>query len=179
MSAASKACGTALPIGVFSTPPPAVVAKGRRVGRGAGDPRAHCDEIVVDVPMDAMLRAVDEVHVMTSLAGFEALLRGRDVVAWGCPFYAGWGLTDDRLSLARRTRRRSLDELVAAVLILYPTYVSRTSGHFTTPERAVEELRAWRDAGGPTRPSLARRAWRTVLGWAARLRERRQVQGGG
>jgi capsular polysaccharide export protein len=136
---------------------------------------AHCDEVVVDAGMDGLLKQVDEVHVLTSLAGFEALLRGRAVTTWGCPFYAGWGLTTDALQLERRTRRRTLDELVAAVLILYPTYVSRVSGHFTTPERAVEELRAWRDAGGPTRPSVARRALRAVLGWTKRLRERRQA----
>jgi capsular polysaccharide export protein len=39
-----------------------------------------------------------------------------------------------------------LDELVAGALILYPTYVSRVTGRFTTPERAVEELVAWRAA---------------------------------
>ena len=53
--------------------------------------RAHCDEIVTDVPMGRLLDAVDEVHTLTSLAGFEALLRGKAVVTWGLPFYAGWG----------------------------------------------------------------------------------------
>jgi capsular polysaccharide export protein len=33
------------------------------------------------------------------------------------------------------------------VLILYPTYVSRTSGAFTTPERALDELLQWRTEG--------------------------------
>jgi capsular polysaccharide export protein len=159
---------------VVYKPHPDVVARLRSAGEGEDDARAHCDEIVVDVGMDALLREVDQVHVLTSLAGFEALLRGRHVTTWGCPFYAGWGLTEDRLELVRRTRRRTLDELVAAVLILYPTYVSRVSGHFTTPERAIEELREWRDADGPTRPSIARRALRTVLGWTKRLRERRE-----
>jgi capsular polysaccharide export protein len=160
---------------VVYKPHPDVVAKLRSQGRGESDVASHCDEVVVDAGMDGLLKQVDEVHVLTSLAGFEALLRGRAVTTWGCPFYAGWGLTTDELVLERRTRQRTLDELVAAVLILYPTYVSRVSGHFTTPERAVEELRAWRDAGGPTRPSVARRALRAVLGWTKRLRERRQT----
>jgi len=153
-------------------PHPDVVARLRDAGNGESAARESCDEIVVDATMDALLRDVDEVHVLTSLAGFEALLRGTRVVTWGCPFYAGWGLTEDREKMARRTRRRSLDELVAATLIAYPTYVSRVSGAFTTPERALEELREWRDAGGPVRPSWARRALRRVLGWSRRMREK-------
>jgi capsular polysaccharide export protein len=67
---------------------------------------------------------VDEVHVNTSLAGFEALLRGKGVTTYGVPFYAGWGLTHDLGPVpGRRTARRSLDELVAATLLLYPRYL--------------------------------------------------------
>jgi len=67
---------------------------------------------------------IDALHVLTSLAGFEALLRGKQVVTHGVPFYAGWGLTRDLGAVpARRTARRSLAELVAAVLILYPRYL--------------------------------------------------------
>lgn len=152
-------------------PHPDVVAKLRKKGHGEGRSREFCDEIVVDVPMDALLRQVDEVHVLTSLAGFEALLRGRRVVTWGCPFYAGWGLTEDHEAMPRRGRRLSLDELVAAVLILYPTYVSRTTGCFTTPERALEELAEWRARGASTMPAW-RRALRPLLGLAARAARR-------
>ena len=45
-----------------------------------------CDEVVTDVAMGELLRQVDEVHVMTSLPGFEALLRGKLVVCYGLPF---------------------------------------------------------------------------------------------
>ncbi|MGR8934119.1 MAG: capsular polysaccharide biosynthesis protein [Gammaproteobacteria bacterium] len=106
-----------------------------------------CDEIIRAMPVTALYEKVDEVHVLTSQAGFEALLRGIRVVTYGHPFYAGWGLTEDRFPIPRRARRLSLDELVAAVLILYPTYVSRTTGFFTTPEHALEELSAWREQG--------------------------------
>lgn len=112
--------------------------------------------------MQVLLDAVDEVHVITSLAGFEALLRGRKVTCYGNPFYAGWGLTQDMAPLVRRTRRLSLDELVAGALILYPTYVSRTTGRFTTPERALEELLAWREQGGSRMP-LWRKGLRMIL----------------
>jgi len=153
-------------------PHPDVVARLRVAGSGEGGARSLCDEVVVDVVMDKLLRSVDEVHVLTSLAGFEALLRGTPVVTWGMPFYAGWGLTTDQLPIERRTRRRTLDELVAATLIVYPTYVSRVSHHFTTPERALEELREWRDSGAAMRPSWGRRLLRRILGWTRRVRER-------
>ncbi|WP_281435406.1 hypothetical protein [Sinorhizobium sp. BG8] len=74
---------------------------------------------------------------MTSLAGFEALLRGKATGVHGLPFYAGWGLTDDRLPIERRTRRITLDMLVAAALILYPFYIHPLSGMPCRPEEIV------------------------------------------
>lgn len=157
-------------------PHPDVLA-GLRAGRGMLDAcRAHCDQVVTDATMGRLLDAVDEVHTLTSLAGFEALLRGKAVVTWGLPFYAGWGLTDDRApaaspALQRRTRRLSLDELVAATLVLYPAYVSRVSGAFTTPERALHELVAWQRSGvRDAAPSPWHRLRRGALVLAARLR---------
>lgn len=142
-------------------PHPDVVAGLRTRGRDEGDAHAVCDEVVTDTPIHLLMGMVDELHTMTSLAGFEALLRGVKVVCHGCPFYAGWGLTEDRLQVTRRTRMLTLDELVAGTLILYPTYVSRTSGRFTTPERAIDELLAWKTAGGAGR--LQWRRWLRLL----------------
>jgi capsular polysaccharide export protein len=144
-----------------------VVAGLRRRGVGEEGAAALADEVVVDVPIGALLGAlrggVDEVHVISSLAGFEALLRGLRVVAHGRPFYAGWGLTDDRAPLPpRRGRTLALDELVAAVLILYPTYVSRRTGAFAMPEEALDELLAWRRAGPSTGVGPLRRVWRWI-----------------
>jgi capsular polysaccharide export protein len=142
--------------------------------------RAHCDEIVTNVPMHTLLDAVDAVHTLTSLTGFEALLRERPVTTWGMPFYAGWGLTDDRApadhpARARRKRRLELDALVAATLILYPTYLSRHSGTYTTPEQALVELREWQRLGAPPE-SVPGRAWRLlkrrVLHTLAQCRQR-------
>ncbi|HEX6243124.1 MAG TPA: hypothetical protein VFZ61_19555, partial [Polyangiales bacterium] len=87
--------------------------------------RALCDQLILHAPLPACLELADEVHTMTSLVGFEALLRGRRVHTYGLPFYAGWGLTQDRHVLARRTRKLTLDELVAGVLIRYPLYLDR------------------------------------------------------
>ena len=84
---------------------------------------SFADEIVRDAAIIALIDTVDTVHVITSLAGFEALLRGKPVTTHGVPFYAGWGLTCDLAALpSRRTRQRTLDELVACTLLLYPRY---------------------------------------------------------
>jgi len=140
-------------------PHPDVVAGLRRGGQGEDDARDWCDEVVFDVPMGDLLREIDELHTLTSLSGFEALLRGRKVVCYGQPFYAGWGLTFDIIPPARRDRRLTLDELVAGVLILYPAYLSRTTGRFTSPERALDELLAWQ----LERPPLTR-VFRRLVG---------------
>ena len=147
---------------VIYKPHPDVLAGLRAKGAGEDEALRWCDEIVTDAAMGTLLSAVDEVHVLTSLAGFEALLRGKKVTCYGQPFYAGWGLTDDRIPPARRTRRLALDELVAGALILYPTYVSRTTGKFTTAERALDELLEWRQQK-PTGMPLWRKALRLVL----------------
>jgi capsular polysaccharide export protein len=84
---------------------------------------------------------VDEVHVNTSLAGFEALLRGKCVTTHGVPFYAGWGLTRDLGPVpVRRTARRSLDELVAATLLQYPRYLDPVTGLPCPAEVVVARL---------------------------------------
>jgi capsular polysaccharide export protein len=148
---------------VIYKPHPDVVAGLRRQGAGEGGAALWCDELVVDVAMGELLPRIDEVHTLTSLTGFEALLRGKRVVCYGQPFYAGWGLTEDKLPVARRSRQLTLDELVAGVLIEYPTYVSRTTGRFTTPERALEELQLWRKLGASGWPW-----WRKALRWVLR-----------
>ncbi|CAG0909570.1 unnamed protein product, partial [Cyprideis torosa] len=119
---------------VVYKPHPDVVAGLRKQGESEASAEDFCDEMVIDTPMDDMLDAVDEVHLMTSLTGFEALVRGRKVVCYGQPFYAGWGLTDDMIPLQRRQRRLTLDQLVAGALILYPSYINQATGNYTTPE---------------------------------------------
>ena len=157
---------------VVYKPHPDVVAGLRNAGQNENSALQWCDEVVVDLPIGQLFAAVDEVHVLTSLAGFEALLRGRKVVTFGQPFYAGWGLTTDMHPVARRQRVLSLDQLVAGVLILYPTYVSRRSGRYTTPENALDELLSWKAAGVSHMPRW-RKALRPVLGAIAGLRGKR------
>lgn len=84
----------------------------------------YCDEILKNVSIDSAINASDEIHTITSTAGFDALLRGKKVFTYGLPFYANWGLTTDKHHSLRRTRKLSLEELVAGTLILYPLYLN-------------------------------------------------------
>jgi len=55
-------------------PHPDVVAGLRLTGLQEHEARAWSNEVVTDIPIGELLKRVDEVHVMTSLTGFEALL---------------------------------------------------------------------------------------------------------
>ncbi|HEC1780900.1 TPA: capsular polysaccharide biosynthesis protein [Campylobacter lari] len=98
----------------------------------------YCDEIIENVSIDSAINASDEVHTITSTSGFDALLRGKKVVVYGKPFYAGWGLTMDLHEIPRRTRVLSLEELVAGVLILYPRYIHPKSKNLCEVELALD-----------------------------------------
>lgn len=88
-----------------------------------------------------LIEQVDAVHVLTSLSGFEALLRGREVIVHGQPFYAGWGLTRDLAPQPlRRGRSVDLTQLVAAAYILYPRYLDPITGLPCPPEILVNRL---------------------------------------
>lgn len=142
---------------VIYKPHPDVDA-GHREGSVSDDvARGQADLVLRGVPMAAVIGAVDEVHTLTSLAGFEALLRNRRVVTHGQPFYAGWGLTQDLAPVARRTRRLTLDELSAGVLLLYPRYVDPVTELPCPAEVLLDRLAdpvAW-----PETPLMRVRRW--------------------
>lgn len=121
-------------------PHPDVVAGYRRGAVAASDLARLADAVVVEGSIAALYPQFRAVETMTSLSGFEALLRGLEVTTHGQPFYAGWGLTEDLAPHPRRGRRRSLDELVAATLILYPLYRDPVSGLPCGPETALDRL---------------------------------------
>ena len=100
----------------------------------------HADMVVTSGNIGTLLAEVDGLHTITSLAGFEALLRGVAVTTWGGPFYAGWGLTEDREPPPRRGRRLALDELVAGCLILYPRYQDPVTKLPCLPETLLDRL---------------------------------------
>lgn len=104
-------------------PHPDVLAGNRAGDVDEAEALKYCDRIVTEVGIDSVLSHADEVHTMTSLVGFEAMMRGIKVVTYGSPFYAGWGLSNDMRICERRMRRLGIDELVAGVYLLYPRYI--------------------------------------------------------
>nr|WP_261794542.1 capsular polysaccharide biosynthesis protein [Comamonas testosteroni] len=100
----------------------------------------HADHIELDASVVSCIEACDVVVTMTSLTGFDALLRGKQVVVHGRPFYAGWGLTQDMLPVQRRNRALTLDELVAGTLLHYPLYWDPELKGYTSCEAALHHL---------------------------------------
>jgi capsular polysaccharide export protein len=117
------------------------VEAGYRKGRIApAAMRQYADVIVTNISMPSLLETIDRVETLTSLTGFEALLRGKSVTTHGQPFYSGWGLTEDLDPPLRRTRKLSLDELLAVTLILYPRYVDPVTGRHCEVETILVRL---------------------------------------
>ncbi|WP_259400242.1 capsular polysaccharide biosynthesis protein [Roseovarius sp. SCSIO 43702] len=126
---------------VLYKPHPDVEA-GLRAGAVPADVVATLADAVLSRTDPAqLLHEVDEVWTITSLMGFEALLRGVEVTTLGAPFYAGWGLTTDLGAVpARRTARPTLDGLVHATLIDYPRYRDPVTGMPCPVEVIVDRL---------------------------------------
>jgi capsular polysaccharide export protein len=104
------------------------------------------------------------VHTISSLAGFEALLRERTVTVHGRPFYAGWGLTIDRAQQSERRRRTlELDALVTATLMLYPRYLDPM-----TDDRIEAEVLLDCFEAGWTDPLIGRPFWHRAAAMAKR-----------
>ncbi|WP_087651552.1 hypothetical protein [Acetobacter pasteurianus] len=109
---------------IIYRPHPDVEGGYRKGALSDRDILSFADEINRDGTITEILNQIDEVHTLTSLAGFEALIRNIPVTTYGTPFYAGWGLTQDKGRIpARRHRTLSLTELVAGTLLVYPRYL--------------------------------------------------------
>jgi len=122
------------------------------------------DHVARNAAPATLIERADEVWTMTSLMGFEALMRGKRVTCRGHPFYVGWGLTEDAAPIPRRTRRATLDELVAAALILYPRYLDPLSGLPCEVEVVVDRLIAASQAPRSARSGAGLRALSALLG---------------
>ena len=143
-------------------PHPDVVAGNRRGAIDAQMLNGLVDQCVPDANIIDCIAAADEVHTMTSLSGFEALLHGRVVHCYGGPFYAGWGLTVDHFPLPHRQRRVTLDELVFAAMLKYPRYALPGVSGLASAEQVLTALLAQAASSGTGR-------YRTGLtGWVER-----------
>ena len=147
LQAARAACPKAF---IVYKPHPDVASGNRRGRLSLAEAARWADHVEPTLSVVSCIEACDELHTLTSLAGFDALLRGKRVVTHGQPFYAGWGLTDDRalegVAWARRQRRLSLDELVAGTLLRYPIYWDWRLRGYTTCMAVLRQLAATRDA---------------------------------
>ena len=145
-----RAARAARPAAVLIYKPHPDVEAGLRPGRVSPADLTGLADVVADrADAVALIVASDEVWTMTSLLGFEALLRGKPVTCLGAPFYAGWGLTTDLGPVPARRRRAadghplprpSLAMLVHAALIAYPRYFDPVSRRPCPPEVVVERL---------------------------------------
>ncbi|WP_300517730.1 capsular polysaccharide biosynthesis protein [Aliiroseovarius sp.] len=118
------------------------VEAGLRAGRVDPDrARELADVVADDADAMALVEACDALWTLTSLMGFEALLRGKPVTCLGTPFYAGWGLTRDLGEVPeRRNARVTIAQLAHAVLVDYPRYVDPVTGTPCPVEVVVERL---------------------------------------
>lgn len=67
---------------------------------------------------------VQEVFVVSSQVGFEALLRNKNVRCFGMPFYSGWGLTNDMQVLTDPRPQRSTIDIFVALVLQYTLYLN-------------------------------------------------------
>lgn len=141
--------------------------------RSGGEVPDAADIIVREGDIKHWIAWCDRVETMTSLAGFEALIRNKPVGVHGIPFYAGWGLTDDRVAVPRRTRRISVEMLAAASLILYPFYVHPLSGMPCRVEELVEEIALKRAVKVPAWRRLMLTISQSINRSAVKIRDRR------
>ena len=149
---------------VIYKPHPDVLTGIRRRGSDPAEVAGIARLLTRPVSLARLFEEVDHVYTITSLAGFEALMRGLPVTTFGCPFYAGWGLTEDRQPTDRRRRRRRLEELFAIAYIVYPHYFDASSGERLDFEGCLALIERWRRDGVPARASDAD-LWRQPPAW--------------
>ncbi|WP_428150149.1 capsular polysaccharide biosynthesis protein [Brevundimonas sp.] len=139
------------------------VMSGNRPGMLDASAIHAVDAIADDFDIIDCLEACDVLATLTSLSGFEALLRGKAVATYGRPFYGGWGLTQDRMTYERRTRRASLDALVAAALIEYPIYVTPEGWPCEAEDLVAALIAARNDPPPEAPPHQIARWWKGML----------------
>ncbi|MCM3179017.1 capsular polysaccharide biosynthesis protein [Cytobacillus horneckiae] len=117
------------------------VLTGRRPKQSNPKEVAHLAEIIEQpLSLHDALQTIDHVYTITSLSGFEALIRSIPVTTVGAPFYSNWGLTDDRQKITRRKRTLTIEALFAAAYILYPRYMDPETYEKLTVEEAMERI---------------------------------------
>jgi capsular polysaccharide export protein len=90
--------------------------------------RSNVHLIAFDINPYSLIESMDEVYVVSSGMGLEALMAGKTVRCFGVPFYAGWGITIDEITPSRRARSRSLEEIFHAFYVMLSVYFNPQTG---------------------------------------------------
>ncbi|MFC0821028.1 capsular polysaccharide biosynthesis protein [Moraxella marmotae] len=156
------------------------IEAGLRLGKIDEQTLTLADIVATDTAMPQCLELCDVVHTISSLTGFEALLRGVAVVCYGLPFYAGFGLTDDVIepdntpkiqALARRQRTTPMDlpTLIYGTLIAYPLYRLPNGHGLASCEQVIEYL--YNHAAQNPKPTFTARLMRQAKTRLMQLRK--------
>lgn len=121
------------------------------------------DQIELETSILECFEICDEVHTMTSLSGFEALLRGIKVYCYGLPFYAGWGLTNDKYSYSRRNKKLDLETLVYVTLVDYAVYNIPSTKNMNIPVISPENVISYLQQQMNSPKKKQSKSWKDVL----------------
>jgi capsular polysaccharide export protein len=117
------------------------VVSGNRAGHIAKrDAIKYANLIVENGTISELIKKCNEIHTISSLVGFEALLQNKIVHCYGMPFYAGWGLTKDLVECGRRRKTVTIEELIYATIFEYPIYHNFRTGLPCEPEKLIENI---------------------------------------
>jgi capsular polysaccharide export protein len=129
---------------IIFKPHPDVLIKNRKGGYKDTAILKYADFIEKNANITFCIKNADSVHTITSLSGFEALLRGKTVHVYGAPFYSGWGLTEDyfkgKAVYKRRKRKINIPQLVYASLIYYSFYYNYNTTKIVSCIDVVNDL---------------------------------------
>jgi len=91
-----------------------------------------------------LLEGARAVYTVSSQMGFEAILAGHRPQVFGRPFYAGWGLSEDRdpAPLPRRGRALTPEALFAGAMIRAPVWFDPCRDRLCTLEEAIDQIEA-------------------------------------
>jgi len=122
------------------------VTSGNRVGKvNIKEVLKYCDHVDNKTPIINILKYSNiEVHTITSLTGFENVLRGNKTICYGNPFYSGWGFTTDICMPEYIKIRRgvvSLDDFFTYSYIKYPIYYNNLTKELSTADDIIEIIK--------------------------------------
>lgn len=107
-----------------------------------------------DIQINLVLNKCSKIYTVSSQVGFEGLLKGKEVVCFGVPFYAGWGLTDDRTYVPRRNKSRKIEEIFHQVCIRQSVYINPHTGKRIELEALLNIILEMRQASSITATSI-------------------------